>query len=212
MECDTFVSEQFEVESDKVRSHGCRRLNAPVLLRRDGHRTRWHGPVGSDGKCCTCACPFRCAAHEPSARAKVPLTSTKRAQVKYTPEHILAEYEYQSTSVEQAPDGKIKVFPKVDAFEFQTERKVPKLGIMLVGLGGNNGTTFTAGIMANKKGLTWQTKEREIKANYFGSLTQASTVRLGNNAAGDPVYVPLKNVSRRAPQAIARAKRAVSER
>ena len=35
MECDTFVSEQFEVESDKVRSHGCRRLNAPVLLRRE---------------------------------------------------------------------------------------------------------------------------------------------------------------------------------
>jgi myo-inositol-1-phosphate synthase len=29
---------------------------------------------------------------------------------------------------------------------------------MLVGLGGNNGTTFTAGILANKKGTTWETK------------------------------------------------------
>jgi myo-inositol-1-phosphate synthase len=114
-------------------------------------------------------------------------------KVKYTAEHILAEYEYQSTMVE-AKDGKIKVTPKVDTFEFQTERKVPKLGIMLVGLGGNNGTTFTAGIIANRKGLTWQTKEREIKSNYLGSLTQASTVRLGSNSAGDPVYVPLKNL------------------
>jgi myo-inositol-1-phosphate synthase len=104
-------------------------------------------------------------------------------KVKYTAEHILAEYEYQTTSVE-AEGGKIKVTPKTDAFEFQTDRRVPKLGIMLVGLGGNNGTTFTAGIMANRKGLTWQTKEREVKSNYLGSLTQASTVKLGNNSAG----------------------------
>ena len=29
--------------------------------------------------------------------------------------------------------------------------KVPKLGVMLVGLGGNNGSTFTAGLIANKR-------------------------------------------------------------
>ena len=45
-------------------------------------------------------------------------------KVKYTAEHILAEYEYQTTTVE-AQGGKIKVTPKVDAFEFQTDRKVP---------------------------------------------------------------------------------------
>ena len=32
-----------------------------------------------------------------------------------------------------------------------TEKKVPKVGVMLVGLGGNNGSTFVAGILANKK-------------------------------------------------------------
>ena len=36
-----------------------------------------------------------------------------------------------------------------------TETKVPKLGVMLVGLGGNNGSTFTAGVIANKKNITW---------------------------------------------------------
>jgi myo-inositol-1-phosphate synthase len=35
---------------------------------------------------------------------------------------------------------------------------VPKLGIMLVGLGGNNGSTLVAGIIANKKKLSWDTK------------------------------------------------------
>lgn len=36
-----------------------------------------------------------------------------------------------------------------------TEKAVPKIGVMLVGLGGNNGSTFTAGILANKKQLSW---------------------------------------------------------
>ena len=31
--------------------------------------------------------------------------------------------------------------------------KVTKLGIMLVGWGGNNGTTFTGGLLANKHGI-----------------------------------------------------------
>lgn len=33
----------------------------------------------------------------------------------------------------------------------ETVNTVPKLGVMLVGLGGNNGSTFAAGILANKK-------------------------------------------------------------
>lgn len=40
----------------------------------------------------------------------------------------------------------------------RTEKKVPKLGVMLVGLGGNNGSTMVAGILANKKKLTWDAK------------------------------------------------------
>lgn len=41
---------------------------------------------------------------------------------------------------------------------FRTERHVPRLGVMLVGWGGNNGTTVTAAVLANKLGLTWMTK------------------------------------------------------
>jgi myo-inositol-1-phosphate synthase len=57
---------------------------------------------------------------------------------------------------------------------------------MLVGWGGNNGSTFTAAILANKEGLSWPTRRGVQKANWYGSITQASTVRLG----GD-VFVPL---------------------
>ena len=58
---------------------------------------------------------------------------------------------------------------------------------MLVGLGGNNGTTVTGGIIANKRKLEWRTKEGVEKANYYGSLTQASTCRIGNTPEGKEV-------------------------
>lgn len=51
-----------------------------------------------------------------------------------------------------------QVMPSSTEFIFRTEKKVPKLGVMLVGWGGNNGTTVTAAVLANKLGLTWKTK------------------------------------------------------
>lgn len=75
----------------------------------------------------------------------------------------------------------------------QTDTRVPRLGMMLVGLGGNNGSTLTAGILANKHGLSWRTKTGEQAANYWGSISQASTVLLGNDRAGREVFAPLKS-------------------
>ena len=60
-----------------------------------------------------------------------------------------------------------------------TEKTVPRLGVMLVGLGGNNGSTFTAGVLANRRQLTWNTKNGEQKANFFGSFTQSATTHCG---------------------------------
>uniref|UniRef100_A0A8C0FKT1 inositol-3-phosphate synthase n=1 Tax=Bubo bubo TaxID=30461 RepID=A0A8C0FKT1_BUBBB len=64
---------------------------------------------------------------------------------------------------------------------------------MLVGWGGNNGTTVTAAVLANKLGLSWMTKTGRKKANYYGSLLQASTVCLGTGPSGD-VYVPFRDL------------------
>ncbi|KMQ86949.1 inositol-3-phosphate synthase 1-b-like protein [Lasius niger] len=72
--------------------------------------------------------------------------------------------------------------------------KVPKLGLMLVGWGGNNGSTITAALIANKLKLTWETKEGEKIANWYGSLTQASTVRLGRKSKGGDIYVPISSM------------------
>jgi myo-inositol-1-phosphate synthase len=85
--------------------------------------------------------------------------------------------------------------PKTVEYQFRTQRKVPKVGLMLVGWGGNNGTTTTAGIIANKMQMTWETKSGTQKANYFGSLTQASTCRLGGHGPNhQDVHIPFSSL------------------
>ena len=69
--------------------------------------------------------------------------------------------------------------PVVHNKRIVTERKVPRLGVMLVGLGGNNGSTFTAGVLANKNNLTWATRNGEQSANFYGSFTQSATTHCG---------------------------------
>ena len=77
---------------------------------------------------------------------------------------------------------------------FRTERKVPRTGLMLVGWGGNNGTTVTGAILANRLGMEFRTKDGVVKANYFGSVTQSSTILLGNDPNGKEVFVPMKDI------------------
>jgi myo-inositol-1-phosphate synthase len=42
--------------------------------------------------------------------------------------------------------------------------------------------------------MTWETKEGTKKANYWGSLMLASTVKLGNDASGNSVMTPMNNM------------------
>ena len=68
----------------------------------------------------------------------------------------------------------------------------PALSLMLVGIGGNNGTTVAATILANKHNISWSTKLGPIQPNYIGSLVRASTVRIGADAeTGKDVNVPI---------------------
>lgn len=65
---------------------------------------------------------------------------------------------------------------------------------MLVGLGGNNGTTLAASILANKHNISWSTRDGVQTPNYLGSLVRASTLRLGTDAEGKDVHVPFSDV------------------
>ncbi|XP_060088746.1 inositol-3-phosphate synthase 1 [Heteronotia binoei] len=112
--------------------------------------------------------------------------------VTYTPDFIEARYTYDTALVCQE-EGTTKVKPCSTKLTFRTERHVPKLGVMLVGWGGNNGTTVTAAVLANRLGLSWTTKTGTKKANYYGSLLQASTVSLGTGRSGE-VFIPFREL------------------
>ncbi|XP_058677273.1 LOW QUALITY PROTEIN: inositol-3-phosphate synthase 1 [Ammospiza nelsoni] len=112
--------------------------------------------------------------------------------VTYSKDFIEAKYTYSTVHVCKE-NGVTKVRPCSTRFTFRTGRQVPRLGVMLVGWGGNNGTTVTAAVLANRLGLSWMTKTGRKTANYYGSLLQASTVCLGTGPSGD-VYVPFRDL------------------
>lgn len=86
-----------------------------------------------------------------------------------------------------------QVHPITKTLDIRTERIVPKLGLMLVGWGGNNGSTLTAALEANRENLSWRTKEGVQTANWFGSITQAATVLLGSDCNFKDVYLPMQD-------------------
>lgn len=86
-----------------------------------------------------------------------------------------------------------QVHPITKKIDIRTERKVPKLGLLLVGIGGNNGSTLVASLEANRNKMTWRTKEGVKEANWFGSITQSATVLLGSDINFKDVYLPMKD-------------------
>ena len=83
--------------------------------------------------------------------------------VKYTADYIESSYNYQDTKLyKNAEKNTWLVEPIERGFVFRTHRKVPKLGIMLIGWGGNNGSTLTAGLIANRENMKWET----LKSKY----------------------------------------------
>ncbi|KAE9375340.1 myo-inositol-1-phosphate synthase-like protein [Stipitochalara longipes BDJ] len=115
--------------------------------------------------------------------------------VVYTDNEIRSKYTYRTTLVNETADGKFEATPKETIYDFKVDRKVPKTGMMLVGWGGNNGTTVTAGIIANRRGLVWETREGPRAANYYGSVVMGSTVKLGTNAkTSKDVNIPFHDI------------------
>lgn len=130
------------------------------------------------------------------AAAQQDLFTVQSPNVSYTDDTIESKYVYRTSSVtSDGSNGTYKVQPKETKYDFRTERHVGRVGMMLVGWGGNNGTTVTAGILANKHNMTWSTKEGKQSANYYGSMVMGSTIKLGTDAStGEEVHIPFHNM------------------
>mmetsp|Transcript_25229 Transcript_25229/g.55086 ORF Transcript_25229/g.55086 Transcript_25229/m.55086 type:complete len:478 (-) Transcript_25229:2759-4192(-) len=68
-----------------------------------------------------------------------------------------------------------------------------KLGILTIGIGGNNGVTLVAGYLANKHSLQWETQKELMTANWYGCITQIPP-RGQHGGVGFKGRYPLANV------------------
>lgn len=137
------------------------------------------------------------AAAAPVAKSYSGTIEIASPNVTYTEDTIVSDYEYRTTDVtfEEGKEGarRLVATPKVQKYQFKTKRAVPRMGLMIVGWGGNNGSTVTGGVIANREGISWNTKAGVKNPNYYGSITQASTINVGTSGGVD-VYVPFNSV------------------
>jgi myo-inositol-1-phosphate synthase len=122
------------------------------------------------------------------------LFTVRSPNVIYTEDAIKSTYTYRTTKVTRA-GNKYVAEPLETVYDFNVEREVGKVGLMLVGWSGNNGTTVTAGIIANRDGLTWESREGIKTANYYGSVIMGSTIKLGSETeTGKEIYIPFHDI------------------
>ncbi|KAF9783791.1 Myo-inositol-1-phosphate synthase [Thelephora terrestris] len=113
---------------------------------------------------------------------------------RFSDDYIISKYTDRGADV-VVVNGQYIVKPTARSYEFQTQREVSKTGLMMVGIGGNNGTTLAATVLANRHNVVWHTKSGIQQPNYIGSVLRASTIRLGvDPTTGKDVNVPLGDV------------------
>ena len=109
------------------------------------------------------------------------------------------ENNYYYKYLEFQNDGNFILKENNIKIKVENYNKDKKLGIMIVGLGGNNGSTFAASLLAYNKGLTWENKNGEHSVKWLGSISQYGSVNLGYNKDGKVMsklmksMVPLRN-------------------
>eukprot|EP00771_Trimastix_marina_P003834 gnl/Trimastix_PCT/541.p1 GENE.gnl/Trimastix_PCT/541~~gnl/Trimastix_PCT/541.p1 ORF type:complete len:517 (+),score=205.51 gnl/Trimastix_PCT/541:64-1614(+) len=119
--------------------------------------------------------------------------------VRYEQDKIVSDFTLHTTELERTGQPELGkptliVKPVEKRFVFETDLRVPKTGMMLVGWGGNNGSTVTAGLLANRLGIEWRTKEGIQRPNFYGSVTQCSTLYMGLDDEGRETHVPFNSI------------------
>jgi myo-inositol-1-phosphate synthase len=69
-----------------------------------------------------------------------------------------------------------------------------KLGVMIIGLAGNNGSTLTAGVIGHQNKLNWEDKNGIHEIDFLGSLYQYGSTNIGFYKDGKPYSKLLRNI------------------
>ncbi|KAF8901869.1 hypothetical protein CPB84DRAFT_1776868 [Gymnopilus junonius] len=130
----------------------------------------------------------------PTAARRPHAITVQSENTLYSDEHITAKFFNRGSEVTVA-DGHFNVKPTVQEFEFQTKRAVSKTGLMMIGIGGNNGSTCALPSSPTVTTSSGAPRRASNSPNYIGSVLRASTVRIGTEpATGNEVHVPVSDV------------------
>ena len=69
-----------------------------------------------------------------------------------------------------------------------------KIGVMIIGIAGNNGSTLTAGILGYQKKLNWEDKNGIHEIDFLGSLYQYGSTNVAFYKDGKPYSKLLRNI------------------
>ena len=127
-------------------------------------------------------------AHAPAVQVNSPFIKDNNNDGSRITEHV----QYKPV-VQRQPDGTLNVtVAPASKHLIKTDTRAPKrLGLMLVGWGGNNGSTLTASLLAHQHQLTWETRRGVQAPTHLGSLILASCAHVGVDEQGKDVHVPL---------------------
>ena len=89
----------------------------------------------------------------------------------------MKSYTYKEQYPTFKSDGTYTLNEKIHQINIQD--KVTKIGVMLVGMGGNNGSTLIAALIAHNHKISWCNKTGEHMVNFLGSISQFGSVHLG---------------------------------
>lgn len=104
---------------------------------------------------------------------------------------LLSNYNYENVCIDNT--GQLQVTSA--NYQFRTDLKVAKCGVLLVGLGGNNGSTLLSSVVALKHNIKFNNKLGEVDCSkLYGSMTQCSTIKLGIDSKGNDVFVPFNTI------------------
>ncbi|CAF4416574.1 unnamed protein product [Rotaria socialis] len=105
----------------------------------------------------------------------------------YSNEYIESKYMYEMNHCDVDHQAKeVKITPRKYQYNFRTKRQVQRTGVMLVGWGGNNGSTVTGAIIANRDKITWMRKEKVIVL-WTANTERYTDVRPGLNTTKEEV-------------------------
>jgi hypothetical protein len=94
----------------------------------------------------------------------------------YSSASVTPSYRHQSGGTFEPvvqPNSESPPKPVLSKDSQHTPKTTGSLGILVVGLGGANGCTLTAGILANRLGVKWYgARGEQMLPNWYGCITQ----------------------------------------